>query len=162
MIYILNQHEQQKLIDTLQLVGKLEGGWRLQYLDPSSQQNWVLFYPYSKHHGGGFPVLRTDPPPDSLNEWLSYCLVSDREDDVKGIALEFKDRYDLWSQLLDWIESNLSMIPPDNLRSFLSTLTILNSRNRKDILGKHYLEIQKDHDYFIQLSERAKRLIGSA
>jgi hypothetical protein len=161
MIYILDQQEQQKLIDALHLVEKLEGGWRLQYLDPASQQSWVLFYAYPEDHGGGFPILRTDPPPVSLNEWLGDCLVSDREDDVKGIALEFRDRYDLWSQVLDWIESNLSMIPADNLLSFLSTLTILNPRNRMDILGKHYSEIQKDHDHFVRLLERAKNLMGS-
>ncbi len=49
----------------LQLVATSPDGWQKLYRDPSDQRHWELSYPESHMQGGGPPMLRFVPTPDS-------------------------------------------------------------------------------------------------
>jgi hypothetical protein len=59
----------------LQLVATSPDGWQKLYRDPSDQRHWELFFPESHMQGGGPPMLRLVPAPDS---WRALTLPSER------------------------------------------------------------------------------------
>ena len=129
--------------------------------EPETNQHWLLFYPQAEYQGRGPGVLRTDPPPDELNDWLSKCLLSGESDDAAEMAMEFNSRHEDWPQILTWLEQNAEMIAPESLDTFIKLLGTLNPMNREETLGKRYREITKDHQHFKDLAERAGDLLSS-
>ena len=132
------------------------------FVDPESGQRWVRFFHHSEAHGGGWPVLRHDPPPTELPEWLAACFRSGDSEDVLGLAWEMSRDPELWPQILEWLESQRHAIDPETVRLFIKHLEILPTLNRRPTTGKHLSVIDADHRHFIELSARARNLIGSA
>jgi len=161
-MYVVNAERQRELLRRLTEVSSDRSSWRRSYTDPTSGQQWILFYHRPEQHGGGRRVLRTDPPPPDLASWLRDCLLTGDSDDPIGVAWELSDEYERWPAILDWLEQNLGSISTGYLRTFLRHLTVLEGTNRRPILGKHFTEIDDDHAHFSALAHRANRLLGDA
>jgi hypothetical protein len=64
-VFELNENIEQSI--PLEKTGTDETGWRIYYKNNSG--NWIKFFPYSEHHGGGQPfiILIGEHKPD---EWV--------------------------------------------------------------------------------------------
>jgi len=158
-MYILNQDEQHKLLERLILIETLNGGWTKLYIDSNNNTKWLLFYHHGEIQGGGFPVLRENPPPNELTSWLRQCFSSGQDDDIRGLAWELSKEYEKWTDVLDWLENNSATLSTSHLKLFVNNLEILHVMNRRPIIGKITKDIELDYEFFISLTKRAKRLI---
>jgi hypothetical protein len=73
--------------------------------------------------------------------------------------MELSVQYDAWQYILVWLEENSSNFSKDKLTNFIDLLGMLIPRNRQEIVGKSNDEVEKDYQYYIDLSYRAKKLI---
>lgn len=161
-MYILDHDQQEALLRQLVLIEHRDGGWSATYNDPSTKKTWILFRHHGESHGGGMRVLREEPPPKLLSDWLTMCFSSGNSDDVRGLAWELSGGYDQWEGILDWLEARPVVISPGHLKLFIDNLEILPPRNRRSVVGKTIQEIDKDYDFFKGLSKRAKLLSETA
>jgi hypothetical protein len=76
-----------------------------------------------------------------------------------GLCLELSQNYDVWSDVIEYLEANKARFEADKVALFMEQLTILNPINRTSTLNKHYTEVEEDSQYFRDLSERARRLL---
>ncbi len=161
-VYVLDRDKQMQFIERLSFVESTEGGWVRHFIDKETGQKWVLFHAHAEAQGGGLCILRTDPPPSSLAEWLVDSFFSRRRDDVRGIALEFSSRPEDWEEVIEWLEANQERLDKDEIAECLRTLGILHPVNRRDVIGKPYSEVSRDYRHYQDLAERAARLTGYA
>jgi hypothetical protein len=158
-MYILKQVEQKVLLKRLILTDTLDGGWTRIFIDPISNVGWFLFFHHPEMQGGGLPVLRENPPPKQLSDWLRVCFLSSNDDDIRGLAWELSSEYEQWPDILDWLVANFATISAMQTKLFIENLEILHTRNRRPIVGKTVEEIDKDYRFFMSLAQRARGLI---
>ena len=159
-MYILGKEKQQKVLKVLEFVSKSEGGWGQRYRDPLSGQEWISFQAHSEYHGGGIRVLRHDPPPAVIDNWLDLCFGSDSEDDFRGLGLELSNQFESWLQVIEWLEGNCSQFPQERVIGFIKQLGVLHPMNHRDPLRKSPIEVEADYHHFVELANRANYLIG--
>ena len=159
-MYILNQQEREKLVRELVLLETLDGGWSRKYRNPETNENWLEFF--ISLGQGGITVLRNDPPPADISEWLEQSFSSNRQDDVIGLALELSEKYETWSEVIDYLEANKNRFSSEQINTFIERLTILHPINRRPTMNKHITEVERDYQFFCTLSERAKHLQNPA
>jgi hypothetical protein len=160
-MYILKQADQEKLRQNLIPVETRDGGWTQIFRDSNSNTEWLLFRHHGELQGGGYPVMREHPAPEHLNDWLLRCFSSNDEDDVIGLACELSGDYEKWSQILDRLELNASVLSKSQVRLFLNNLEVFNVMNRRSIVGKNAPEIEQDYQYFLNLAQRADNIINA-
>lgn len=160
-MYVLNADRQHHVLRRLTPLDGAQENWHAVFTDPKSGQRWVRFFHHSEAHGGAWPVLRTDPPPTQLAAWLAVCFRSGDSEDVLGLAWELSRDYELWPQVLAWLEAERQTIDAEAIRLFIKHLEILPSLNRRPTLGKDLTAIDEDHRHFVELSARARNLIAN-
>jgi hypothetical protein len=161
-MYIVKDVDQRLLLQKLVPTKLLDGGWTQVFSDPDANSEWILFRHHSERQGGGQPVLRKNPVPEQLSEWMTLCLSSGNEDDILGLAWELSRDFEHWPDVLDWLEKNSATLSILHIRLFLNNLEILHVTNRRSIIGKNASEIEDDYSYFSNLARRAGKLIGAA
>lgn len=72
---------------------------------------------------------------------------------------EFRDQ--LLDQLTRVDTSNLNRFEKDRLRIIIYESNLYDSTNRREMLGKHFTEIQNDANYYRIISEKAKSILGA-
>jgi hypothetical protein len=73
-MYIVKDDDQRLLLQKLVPTKLLDGGWTQVLSDPDTNSEWILFRHHSERQGGGQPVLRKNPVPEQLSEWMTLCL----------------------------------------------------------------------------------------
>ena len=158
-MYILGKDKQKIFIESLHLIVKSDEEWVRHYLDPKSGQEWITFKFQPEYHGGGITVLRKDPLPDDIKTWIKYCFESENKDDPNGLGMELSDQYELWPDVIGWLEDNWPNIPKGRIKNFIEHLGILLPRNRRNTIGIPPNEVESDYQHFVDLASRAKQLI---
>jgi len=91
------------------------------------------------------------------------------KNDIIGASLELSEREkinkdDFRSKLLDKLlqvdTSNLSDFEKERLKIIIYESALYDATNRRNIVGKHFTEIEKDADYFRTISEKAKTILA--
>jgi len=158
-MYILGIKKQDEVLETLEFFTSSDEGWVRYYRAPNTEQEWIMFYPQPESHGGGIRLLRKDPPPDDINDWIEYCFKSENPDDVNGLGLELSRKQDLWPDVINWLEVNYSNIEKERLVRFIELLGITIPMNRKNTIGIPFSEVEKDYQHLVDLSLRAKDIL---
>lgn len=158
-MYILNPSEQEKRLQRLILIESLDCGWSAAYEEPSTRNRWLLFRHHGEMHGGGLPVLREDPPPSTLPDWLAACFATGNQDDIRGLGWELSRDFEQWPAVLDWLEDNSAKLQPSQVKLFIESLEILHPDNRRSIVGKTFAEVEADYHFFVDLAQRAIRIL---
>jgi hypothetical protein len=161
-MYILKKVDQQNLLRRFIRTGTLEGGWTWVYRDPSDNSEWILFRRHGERQGGGWPVLRTNPVPEQLADWMKQCFSSGNEDDIKGLAWELSSDFERWPRILDWLEANSAIYSKLQIGLFVKNLEVLQVCNKRSIIGKFPMEIDEDYHFFLTLAQRAGKLTETA
>ena len=138
----------------------LDEGWSRRYQDPRTNESWLEAFISIGH--SGVTILRKDPPPENVAEWIEKSFSSNRQEDAVGLALELSGKHETWNEVVEYLEANKGQFAFDKVDTFIKQLTILNPVNRRPVMNKHYTEVEKDYEFFRDLSERARRLLNLA
>ena len=166
--FICNQSEIESKLKTLSKRGTSAESWTDYYYDKNSNEEWLLTRYDSEYHGGGVSVLKMLPEP-SIEELIDIAMTSLSKNDIRGASLELSEREkinkdDFRSKLLDKLlqvdTSSLNDFEKERLKTIIYESNLYDATNRRNIVGKHFTEIEKDADYFRTISEKAKAILS--
>jgi hypothetical protein len=165
--FICNQDLIETKLKALTKTGTSTDGWAHYYVDQKSDEEWLLTRYDSEYHGGGVPILKRLPEP-TIEELINIAMTSSDTNDIIGASLELseRERYKkedfrakLISRLLLVNISDLPDFEKKRLEIIIYESDLFDATNRRDIIGKHYTEIQKDADYFMLNAQKAKEIL---
>ncbi len=165
--FICDRNEIEAQLITLQKTGVSDDGWSIYYSDPADQQ-WVLTHYHPEYQGGGIMVLKHLPVPDTAT-LITIAMTSGDKNDIDGASLELLQREqenkedfrkDLISRLADLMETKPSDFDKERIRIIIRQSELFDSTNKRDIVGKHWQEIEADARYFQEVSIQAKSMLN--
>jgi Immunity protein 27 len=165
--FICNQDEVEAKLKTLTKMGTSTDGWTHYYVDNNSKEEWLLTRYDSEYHGGGVPVLKRIPEP-ALEELIDIAMTSAETNDIIGASLELSEREKykkedfrtkLLNRLLQVDTSNLTDFEKERLKIIIYESDLYDATNRRNIVGKHFTEIESDADYYRTAAHKAKSIL---
>jgi hypothetical protein len=165
--FICNQNEVDLKLKKLTKTGTSDDGWTNFYIDEDKSEYWLLTQYNSEYHGGGVPVLKRLPEP-TVDELIDIAMTSADTNNIIGASLELSERekynkedfrHRLINRLLQVDTSDLPDFEKERLRIIIYESDLYDATNRRDTIGKHYTEIQKDADYFRLNAQIAKEIL---
>jgi hypothetical protein len=166
--FICNQDEVEIKLKTLTKSGTSPDGWTHYYFDKNTNEEWHLTRYDSEYHGGGVPVLKRLPEP-TIDELLNIALTSADKSDIIGASLELSEREKykkenfrdkLLSRLLQVDTTKVTNFEKERLKIVIYESDLYDATNRRDIVGKHFSEIQNDADYYQTIAVKAKKILS--
>jgi hypothetical protein len=112
-VYVLDEQEQERLLPELDLVAVEDEGWTKRLLNPSTGEQWTLYYPSSGEHGGGLRFLRLEPAPNDPVEWALRCVGSTHVDDAIGAAFDLSKQPEAWEAIITRFEEERGRLPEE-------------------------------------------------
>jgi Immunity protein 27 len=167
--YISEQTEIRLKLKTLSQIRVSEDGWTHYYRDESSKEEWILTRNNSESHGGGQLILKRQPSP-SIDEVIAIVLTSKNRNDLVGAIFDLLDRDELEKEdfrlkliqeLKKYIANKTTSFDKERVKLIIQQCELLDIRNRREIVGKHYTAIEKDAEYFRTISKEAKEILNS-
>lgn len=166
--FICNQNEVDSKVKTLTQTGTSDDGWTDFYVDKKTNENWLLIRYHSEYHGSGIPVLKKLPEL-TIDELINIALTSLDTNDIIGASLDLseRERYKkedfrgkLLNHLLQVDISSLSNFEKERLRIIIYESDLYDATNRRNIVGKHFTEIERDANYYRSVSQKAKGILA--
>ena len=165
--FICNQDEVDAKLKTLTKTGTSTDGWTHYYVDQNSNEEWHLTRYDSEYHGGGVSVLKRPPEP-TIEELINIAMSSNDTNDIIGASLELSEREKyknedfrakLLNRLLQVDTSNLTDFEKERLKIIIYESDLYDATNRRNIVGKHFTEIENDADYYRTAAHKAKSIL---
>jgi hypothetical protein len=165
--FICNQDEVEAKLKTLTKTGTSTDGWTHYYINNNSKEEWHLTRYDSEYHGGGVPVLKRIPEP-TLEELIDIAMISAETNDIIGASVELSEREKykkedfrdkLLNRLLQVDTSNLADFEKERLKIIIYESDLYDAKNRRNIVGKHFTEIESDADYYRTAAQKAKIIL---
>ena len=165
--FICNQDEVEAKLKALTKTGTSTDGWTHYYVDNNSREEWHWIRYDSEYHGGGVPVLKRIPEP-TLEELIDIAMTSAETNDIIGASLELSEREKykkedfrakLLNRLLQVDTSNLTDFEKERLKIIIYESDLYDATNRRNIVGKHFTEIESDADYYRTAAHKAKSIL---
>jgi hypothetical protein len=156
-----NQIEVSRLIATLREDGVSPDGWVTFFVEESTGQRWRRTFLSSEFHGGGMPVLITEPSP-TVPELLD--LVADSSDPAEIAAgawlLSEVDPEGGYKEPLVTLAERMAS-QNDQVRAALLVGwgNLLDEMNLRRSFGKPPAQVTSDHAHFKEIAARARRLL---
>ncbi|MEO6722634.1 MAG: Imm27 family immunity protein [Ferruginibacter sp.] len=166
--YICNQKDIQSKLKSLNKTKTSDDGWTIFYADIETQENWILTQHESEYHGGGISILKRLPQP-TIEELIDIAITSQDKNNITGASFELSEREiynnenfreNLISKLLNFDIPNSSEFDKERLKIVIYESGLYDQTNRRDIVGKHFTEIEKDADYYQNISIKAKNILS--
>jgi len=160
-IFIEDQDLVEKMLSRLTPLNE-SSGWQCElFIDKTTNQKWekYLFELFDTDDDG--IGLRRFPYP-STKEIIRIALTSNFFDEIDGacgllLDMEF-DKIEFREMLISEIEKNINNIDEDRFGIIYNRAELYDTLNKREILGKHFKEIEKDAEYFKELMTKAERL----
>ena len=147
--------------------------WGTLYLCPKTNEKWQKIYVETQYHGGERPVLFKLPDPRK-SDLINIVLNSDDLDEIASasalLAVNEKElKEEFREELINAIENKINQKSfkwnePnfEKIKSIIIETQLHDKTNRRPILGKKNIEIEKDFKFYKDISERAKKIITTA
>jgi hypothetical protein len=167
--FICNQEDVHSKLLKLTKTGTSDDGWTEFYLDETLSEEWRLTRFNSEYHGGGIPVLKKIPEP-TIEQLIDIAMTSTDKNNIIGASLELSERErhnkeDFRSKLIERLltidTSKLTDFEKERLKIIVYESGLYDATNRRNIVGKHFTEIQNDADYYRTISEQAKNILNN-
>jgi len=168
LFFICIQDEVEEKLKTLTKTGTSDDGWAHYYQDKN--EKWLLTRYGSEYQGGGTPVLKRLPEP-TIYELINIAMTSLEKNNIIGASLELSERekyrkVDFRDQLLNKLlqvdTSKLTDFEKERVRLIIYKSDLYDATNRRDIVGKHISEIQKDANYYQTISQLARKILNDS
>ena len=165
--FICNQDEVEAKLKTLTKTGTSTDGWTYYYVDNNSKVEWHLTRYDSEYHEGGVAVLKRIPEA-SLEELIEIAMTSAETNEIIGASLELSEREKykkedfrakLLNRLLQVDTSNLTDFEKERLKIIIYESDLYDATNRRNIVGKHFTEIDSEADYYRTAAHKAKSIL---
>lgn len=157
----------ERQLSQMQLMEEAAGGWAAVYQQKDAGAFWMKCYATAAAQGGGYLLLIRLPLPTTA-ELIQVALDTPYEDEAVAAVFRLLDeekveKKDFRLQLLEAIEQlPLAMLDAEKKKRVerIITLSALNEPdNKREILHKSATEVQRDANYFKEVSDRAKGLL---
>ncbi|WP_205503990.1 Imm27 family immunity protein [Rufibacter psychrotolerans] len=155
------------LLQKLNLLETLDGGWAAKYRDNESGEQWLKYQINSGYHGGGQTNLIRLPEPTTA-ELIDIALNSEFEDEALAASFRLRDneqcldkefRLDLIYRLKSLEIRKLSGKEKSRIKLVITTSALNRLENRREIIGKSSKEIEEDSLYFQRSAEEANSIL---
>jgi hypothetical protein len=155
-----------EFIKNLKLIDSSESAWTEVYVDEGGQQ-W-LKYMVDKDTGRYYNVMLISPRP-TTEEIIEIAFTSLDHDEVEGAAYRLfieaqEEMNDFTPRLVERLKSidvsNLSAAATRRIQTIILNTHLLDSRNKREVVGKSASEVQADWDYFINVGQFAEKLLN--
>lgn len=166
--FICGQDEINLKLTTLTKTGVSDNGWTQHYVDQITNEEWLLTQFHAEYHGGGVSVLKRLPKL-TTEELIDIAVTSPDTNDIIGASIELseKEKYNqedfrnkLLQRLLQFDISNLTNFDKERLKTIIYESTLYDATNRRDIMRKHFTEIDTDAKYYQTVAEQAKTILA--
>jgi hypothetical protein len=166
--FICNQDEVDSKLQTLTQTGSSDDGWTHHYVDRDTNEQWILTRYHSENQGGGIPVLKRLPEL-TIDELIDIALTSCDKNDIIGASIELSERErtkkdDFRNKLVERLmmvdTSKLDRFEKQRLKIIIQESDLYDATNRREIVGKHYSEIQQDADYYSTVAQKATEILA--
>jgi hypothetical protein len=169
--FIVNREKIEVKRKTLQQTSVNSDGWEIHYIDKTNNEKWIEYRMEPEYHGGGYPILVKEPVPNT-EQLMEIALESNNLDEIAGASVfiytnEEYDKIEFRNDLVEKIEKfyrqrigKLTEFDIKKIKTIIYETSLSDSTNRKSTMGKHYTQIEEDHEYYKQNAERVKRILN--
>ena len=146
------------MIQNLESTGESTGYESELMVDPESGSQWEKYlFELDDEDAIG---LRKYPYP-TFEETIRIALTTEFVDEIDG-ASAFIYEHDKDGSakelLIQEIEKDVQSINPERFNIIYWRAELFDSTNKRPIIGKHYSDVDRDHQHFIELAERVEKL----
>jgi hypothetical protein len=160
MRIIAHQRQVAETLPKLRQVGESDG-WTTRFIDPSTGQRWTHTYLGSENHGGGLPVLVSDPMP-SAGDLVKIASTSNDDAEIAAstwLLTEIDKEGNYREQLVRAAEAAASGGDQPRAALLVGWGALTRDANLRSTIGKDPAEVTADHKHFQDLAARAKALL---
>lgn len=161
MIDLNNRHfiSDQEIIteclkENLSFLENNNSDWSKVYLENNSNEKWLLFHPQPEIHGGGIKLLGKLPFPKT-EILIDIALNSVYNDETIAACLVLLDNEELSDFRLALIEGLEKISNGERQKLVIEYTELLSRFNRREIIGKSYIQVMEDARYFELIGRRA-------
>lgn len=156
----------QEFVLTLEKVKTIDGGWSTLYLDNRNGYYWLK---YTLDDRGFENHLMLVSPAPTTEELIDIAFSSIYTDEVVAAAsrliLEERTEKKEFRQLLmnrmsQFDLGHLDISEKGRLKTIIQSSHLTSHLNRRDIMGKHYLEIERDAAIYSSIASRALKILS--
>lgn len=153
-------------LQELTLLDSSNYGWTEKYLDPSTGKHW-LKYMIDRNNGRYYNLMLISPKP-TTEEMIDIAFSSPDHDEVQGAAHkllidEEDEKIDFRSAVIDRLKqidiSHLDVEEKKRIKTIILNGHLIDRTNKREIIGKHFSEIQKDVEFFNEVANKAEQIL---
>ena len=150
---------------TLTQTDSLDGGWATKYIDNSTGHQWLK---YAVDDRGFFVNLIFISPPPTTDELIDIALKTKHADEVSAAATrlnieEQSEKKEYRQILIDKLQqidiSNLEVSEKERVKTIISAAQLTDRVNKREIVSKHFSEIQSDANFFNSVADIAENIL---
>jgi hypothetical protein len=155
-----------KFLNELTLIESSNYGWTEKYLDSVTGNYW-LKYMVDRDNGRYYNLMLLTPRP-TTGEMLDIAFSSPDHDEVEGAVHrlfidEEDEKIDFRPALFERLNkieiSHLSKEEKTRVKTIIQNAHLTDMTNKREVVGKHFSEIQKDANLFKELSDAAEIIL---
>lgn len=150
---------------TLTQTETLDGGWATKYIDNSTGQQWLK---YVVDERGFFVNLIFISPPPTTDQLIEIAFNTNYVDEISAAATrlnieEQSDKKEYRQKLIDKLKlidvSKLDTKEKERIKTIILASQLTDRVNKREIVGKHFSEIQVDADFFNSVADTAENIL---
>lgn len=157
-MYIVDPSEQIRLIGEMTQLRKDMEKWEVYYHHPFTNQMWKSFFPKATDNDRGPKLLRHEPLPGDLREYLLVCLTEDAPENAIGAGIEQSVQIGNWPKIMRILEQDRTRYDRSQFRLFLEHLRLEKYRQNLTELGLTVDDLPFTEKELKRLKWRAKKL----
>lgn len=150
---------------TLTQTDTLDGGWTTKYIDILTGHSWLK---YVVDERGFFVNLIFISPPPTTDELIEIAFKTNYSDEVSAAATrlnieELSDKKEYRQKLIDKLNlidiSKLDTAEKERIKTIILASQLTDRVNKREIVGKHFSEIQRDAIFFNAVADTAENIL---
>ena len=150
---------------SLTQIETLDGGWATKYIDNSTGHQWLK---YVVDDRGFFVNLIFISPTPTTDQLIEIALNTKYVDEISAAATrlnfeEQSDKNEYRQKLIDKLTtidiSKLDTTEKERIKTIILASQLTDRVNKREIVGKHFSEIQVDADFFNSVADNAEKIL---
>lgn len=150
---------------TLTQTETLDGGWATKYIDKSTEHQWLK---YVVDERGFFVNLIFISPSPTTDQLIEIALNTKYVDEISAASTrlnieEQSDKKEYRQKLIDKLRiidvSKLDTTEKERIKTIILASQLTDRTNKREIVGKHFSEIQVDADFFNSVADTAENIL---